>query len=106
MNKANPEKTYNQMRYGGLAQQLHYERQKFGKEEQKTLDELKNLRTPNLIKKIIYKSYNFFNKARINGKFPKPLSILLSFLIAMFDKQIMKLIIGDTKYYFNKRKLS
>ncbi len=106
MNKANPEKTYNQMRYGGLAQQLHYERQKFGKEEQKTLDELKNLRTPNLIKKIIYKSYNFFNKARINGKFPKPLWILLSFLIAMFDKQIMKLIIGDTKYYFNKRKLS
>jgi len=106
INRANPEKTYNQMRYGGLAQRLHYERQKFGKEKQKTLDQLKNLKSPSFIKTIIYKSYNFFNKARINGKFPKPLWILLSFLIAIFDKQIMKLIIGDTKYYFNKRKFS
>ena len=102
INKANPEKTYNQMRFGGLAQKLHYERKKYGKEKQKTLNELKKVRNPSSIKKLIYKSYNFFNKARINGKFPKSLWIFLSFIIAIFDKQIMKLIIGDTKYYFKK----
>ena len=66
INKSTPEKTYNQMRYGLLAQKLHFERIKYGKERKKTLNQLNSLKQPNLFKVFIYKTYNAFNKARIN----------------------------------------
>ena len=104
INKSTPKKTYNQMRYGLLAQKLHFERIKYGKERKKTLNQLNSLKQPNLFKVFIYKSYNAFNKARINKRFPRALWIFLSFTIAIFDKQIFQLLLGDTRYYFSKKK--
>ena len=98
-------KKYNQMRYTRLAQKLYCQNKLYKEEKQQTIsqsmiyiDKLDNL--------LLIKHYLFyyFNSKRISKTFPKLLWVCMSYIISLFDKELLNITYKDTLYYFRLKK--